>query len=121
MAEGQREIEIRVGTLLVRKLDVESDREAAALLRAAVRRLHHAGAAARDDRPAELGVATAGLTRLLVLVRVLVDARCAVDSDCREIDAIDCCETFEELMRVRRVELFDDGCILCHIWDAHVY
>ena len=49
------DVEVRVRHLLVRQLDVEADREAAAFLRAAVRRLHDAPPAAGDDRPAGLG------------------------------------------------------------------
>jgi hypothetical protein len=48
--------------LLVRQHDVEADREAAALFRAAVRRLHHAGPTARDHRPARLGEEASGLS-----------------------------------------------------------
>ena len=50
------------GSLLVLELDVEADGHAARLLRAAVRRLHHAGAAARDDGEAGLGEQTARLS-----------------------------------------------------------
>ena len=52
--------------LLVRQLDVEADREPAALLRAAVRSLHHAAAAAGDDRPAALAEPPADRARRLV-------------------------------------------------------
>ena len=41
--------------LLVRQLDVESDGEAAAFLRAAVAGLHDAAASAGDDGPVALG------------------------------------------------------------------
>ncbi len=50
--ERERDVAVRVEPLLVRQEDVEPDREAVALPAAAVRRLHHAWAAARDDRPA---------------------------------------------------------------------
>ena len=40
--ERVRDVEVGVRPLLVRQLDVEADREPAAFLRAAVRRLHHA-------------------------------------------------------------------------------
>src|SRR5256885_3098811 len=41
VTERQRQVDVRIRTLLVRQLDVESDREPPALLRAAIRRFHH--------------------------------------------------------------------------------
>src|SRR5581483_11736739 len=52
VAEGERDVEVRIRALLVRQLDVEPDGEAALLLRAAIRSLHHARPAAGDHREA---------------------------------------------------------------------
>ena len=46
VVEREVDVEVLVRRLLVRQLDVEADREAAAFLRAAVRRLHHTAASA---------------------------------------------------------------------------
>ena len=72
--------------LLVRELDVEADREPAALARAAVRALHHARAAAGDDRPAALGEAAADGARRLVRRMALADPRRAEDRHRRPVD-----------------------------------
>src|SRR5207237_8182983 len=66
VVEGVRDVEVWIRRLLVRKPDVEADREAAALLRAALRRLHHAGPAARDHRPARLREPPRGRARVPV-------------------------------------------------------
>ena len=55
VAELDAEVDVGVERLLVRQLDVAADREPAALLAAAVGRLHRARAAAGDDRVAGLG------------------------------------------------------------------
>ena len=55
VAELDAEVDVRVEALLVGQLDVAADRQPAALLAAAVGRLHHARAAAGDDRVAGLG------------------------------------------------------------------
>ena len=62
--ERHRDVAVGVQALLVRELDVEADREPAALLAAAVRGLHHARAAAGDDGEARLGEEPAGLARV---------------------------------------------------------
>ena len=88
--EGQQDVEVRVRSLLVRQLDVEADREAAALAAAAVRRLHHAGAAARDDcpaRPRRRGVRSSRAS--VVRRRALVHARRAEDRDRGPVDPLD--------------------------------
>ena len=66
VVERVLDVEVRVRALLVRQLDVEPDREAAALLRAAVRALHHAAAAAGDHRPAVLAEPPADRAGVLV-------------------------------------------------------
>jgi hypothetical protein len=73
----EREVDVDVGVLvlLVRQVDVEADREAAPVLRPAVRRLHHAGAAAGDHRPAGLGEEATRRSRGLVRGMAFVHAR----------------------------------------------
>ncbi len=82
----------------MRKLDVEADREPAGVACAAVRGLHHAGAAAGDDREAGLSEQPADLARLGVDRVVLPDARGAEDRDRRPVDSLDGLEPFEELL-----------------------
>src|SRR6185369_4253441 len=50
MVERVRDVQVRVGRLFVRELDVEADREPSGPLRPAVRRLHQPRAAAGHDR-----------------------------------------------------------------------
>jgi len=71
VVEVQREVEVVVGRLLERQLDVEPDRQRAGVLRSAVGRLHATGATARDDLHALCPQATADLPRELV-VRIAV-------------------------------------------------
>ena len=86
-------------SLLVRERDVEADAETAAVLAAAVRGLHHAGAAARDDREAGLGEEPRRLPRLAVRIGVLADPRRPEDRDGRPVDLEHLLEAAEELGR----------------------
>ena len=70
----------------MRELDAEADREAAAFLRAAVRGLHHAGAAARDHCPAVRRELVRDLARGDVGRVVLGDTCGAEDRDGRDVD-----------------------------------
>src|SRR5439155_7831411 len=96
--ERQRDVEVRIDVLLVRQLDVESDREPAALLRAAVRRFHHARSTAGDDRPALFGEPASDATRLLVRRVTFADARRAEDGHGGPVDPVDRFEAFAELV-----------------------
>ena len=82
----------------MRELDVEADREPARVARAAVRGLHHARAAAGDDREARFRQQPADLARLGVDGSVLRDPRRAEDGDRRPVDPLDGEEPFEELL-----------------------
>ena len=97
VVERVADVEVRVRRLLVRQLDVEADREAVAFLRAAVRALHHAAAAAGDDRPAALGEALADRARRLVRRAAFVHARRAEQRDGRPVDQRDLLEAGAEL------------------------
>ena len=55
MPETQADVLIRIGALLARELDVQSDGGSAAVEGSLVRRLHHARPAAGDDRKAGVG------------------------------------------------------------------
>ena len=83
----------------MRQLDVEADGEAAALLAAAVRRLHHAGSAAGHDRPAGLREQLRRRARRLVRTAALGDARRAEERDGRPVDLLHRLEPLEELVR----------------------
>jgi hypothetical protein len=98
VVEGELDVEIRVLVLLVGELDVEADREPTAFLRAAVRGLHHARAAARDDRKAGLGEAPANLARLLVGRMAFADASGAEERDGGSVDPLDGLEALQELV-----------------------
>src|SRR5438046_2203995 len=93
------DVDVRVRMLLVRQLDVEADREPAALARAAVRGLHHSGPATRDDGEARLGEALPHLARLPVGRVLLVDPGRAEDGDPGPADPLDRGEALEELVR----------------------
>ena len=93
------DVEVRVRLLLVRQLDVEADREAAGLPRAAVRGLHHAGAAAGDDREARLREPPARHPRIRVGRVVLPHPRRAEDRYRRPVDSLDRLEALVELLR----------------------
>ena len=97
----ERHLEVAVGIepLLVRERDVEADREAAALLAAAVRRLHHARPAAGDDRESRLRELPRRLARLPVGLAVLPDPGRAEDRDGRPVDLEHLLEAAEELAR----------------------
>ena len=69
VVEDEAEVDVVVHRLLVRQLDPEADREPAAFAAAAVRRLHHARPAARDDGPARLGEEPRRLAGQLVRAR----------------------------------------------------
>ncbi len=97
--EGQAEVDVRVQRLLVRQLDVEADREPAALARAAVGGLHHARPAAGDDGEAGQRQQPPDLARLRVGRVVLANARRAEDRDRRPVDPRDGDEPLAELVR----------------------
>src|SRR5207237_7243237 len=97
VVERDAEVEVGVVVLLVRQLDVEADREPAALLRAAVRGLHHPGAASRDDRESSLGEPARDVTRLPVGGIVLAHAGGAEDRDGRPADPLDRGEALAKL------------------------
>src|SRR5438067_1362365 len=99
VVEGEADVDVRVRVLLMRQLDVEADREPAALARAAVRGLHHARPAARDDGEPRLGEALPHLARLPVGRVLLVDPGRAEDSDPGPADPLDRGEALEELVR----------------------
>src|SRR5260370_5465835 len=81
VAEVNRPLHVGVEALLERQLNVAADREAVALLAAAVRRLHDPGAATGDDREAFLGELAGRLDGLLVAGLVGLGARRAEDGD----------------------------------------
>ncbi len=85
-----------MGRLLPWQLDVAADAAAAGVLRAAVRRLHDAGAAAGHDRKAGLGEPPAHLARERVVGMVLGEARRAEDRDAGA-DEVQRAEAAEEL------------------------
>ena len=99
--EGQGDVEVRVRELLVRELDVEPDRDAAALLGAAVRGLHDPGAAAGDDREVGPGEPARGLARRLVGGVALADPRRAEDRDGRAREVADGLEPSENSSAIR--------------------
>src|SRR5207253_5257852 len=94
-----RDVEPRVLVLLVWQLDVEADREPAALVRAAVRGLHRAGASAGHHRPARPGEEPRGLACRLVHRRSLAHARRSEDRDGRPADLLHRAEAVVELLR----------------------
>src|SRR5512132_3118612 len=98
MVEGQLDVEIRVLVLLVGELDVEADREPTALFGTAVRGLHHARAAARDDREAGLGEASADVAGLFVGRMPFTDASGAEERDCGSVDPLHGLEALQELV-----------------------
>ena len=67
VAELDAEVDVGVEPLLVGQLDVAADRQAAALLAAAVGRLHDPRAAAGDDGVAGLGEHPADLRAMRVV------------------------------------------------------
>ena len=96
--EGEAEVEVRVRLLLVRQLDVEADRHAAARFRAPVRRRHQSGPAAGDDSEARLGEESPDLNRLGVDRLVLCRPRRAEDGHRGVGDVRDGVEPVEELV-----------------------
>ena len=134
MIEDQSEVDVVVHPLLVRQLDPEADREPAALAAAAVRRLHHARPAARDDGPARLGEQPRRLARDLVRSRPFRGARRPEAGDGRAVDLLHGLETRQELvtdlLRVRpeaieRVVSLEDFAVphqnasLCRVARTH--
>src|SRR6266545_3741206 len=99
MLEGEPDVEVGVRVLLVRELDVEADRKPTAFRGAAVRGLHHAGAAARDDGEACFGEQLSGRDGGLVRGMILAHAGRAEDRHCRLGDLRDCLEPLQELVR----------------------
>src|SRR6185436_10863715 len=99
VAEGDGEVDVGVRRLLVRKLDVEAHREAAALFRTAVRRFHRARPAAGDDREAGLRQRTPAGSGLLVFGVVARRARRAEDGCRRAWDPLDRLEAHAQLLR----------------------
>ena len=85
--------------LLVRQLDVEADREPAALARAPVRRLHHARPAAGHDREPGLGEPPRDVPGLRVGGVILGHPRGAEDRHRRPADPLDGLEALAELAR----------------------
>src|SRR5918992_550872 len=83
VAELQAEVDELVQALLEGKLDVAADRDAASLLRPAVRRLHDAWAAAGDDREPFLDQRSREPTRGAVVAVAPADASRAEDADRR--------------------------------------
>ena len=75
------DVDVPVHALLVRQLDVQADGRRAALLRAAVRGLHQAGTAARDDGHPVLAQLAGDGARQLVLGIGLGHARRSEDRD----------------------------------------
>ena len=90
------EIDVRVDRLLVGQLDVAADREAAALLAAAIRGLHDARPAAGDDRVALLREESADLARHRVRRVAGIDPRRAEHRD-RRADRRQRIEALDEL------------------------
>src|SRR4029079_8655275 len=84
--------------LLGGRVAVEPARGAAPLARTAFRPLHHAGAAAGDDREPRLCQQPADLAGLGVDGILLSDPRRAEDGDRRPVDPLDGLEPFEELL-----------------------
>src|SRR5215213_5225283 len=83
--------------LLVRKLDVEADREPAALLGASVRRFHHPRPASRHDREPGRGKPPGHVASGLIPAMLLADARGAEDRHRRPVDPVDRLEAGAEL------------------------
>src|SRR5258706_1518809 len=79
MPEAQRDVLVGVAALLVRQLDVQSNRRRAATKRAFVGRLHDARSAAADHCESGVGQAAREIDRLLVQRRVARGARAAKD------------------------------------------
>src|SRR5258706_3513114 len=79
MPEAQRDVLVGVAALLVRQLDVQSNRRRAATKRAFVGRLHDARSAAADHCESGVGQAAGEIDRLLVQRRVARGARAAKD------------------------------------------
>ena len=100
--ERHRDVAVRIAALLVREADVEADREPARLLAAAVRRLHHPGPAARDDREPRLREQPCRLAGEPVRGRILADAGGAEDRDGGPVDQLDLLEAGVELGRDQR-------------------
>ena len=98
MAEVHHDVEVGVGALLLRELDVAADGEAARVLRAAVGGLHDAGAAAGHDGEAGVGQAGADIAGELVVAMVLLEARGAEDGDARadEVELAEAAHHLEE-------------------------
>ena len=99
VVERDVDVEVRVRVLLVRQLDVEADREAAAFLRAAVRGLHHAGPAPGDHRPTRLREEATGLARGMVSGVVLSNPRGTEERDGGRRDPLHRLEAALELAR----------------------
>jgi hypothetical protein len=99
--EVHAEIEVRIRVLLVWQIDREPDREAARLLGAAVRRLHHARAAAGDHGEAGLREQAADVLGEAVDVAPRLDPRRPEDGDTGPVDLVDRLEARAELFRDR--------------------
>ena len=112
VAELDAEVDVRVEALLLRQLDVAADRQAAALLAAAVGGFHDPRAAAGDDRVAGLRPASArgrGPARSRV---ARLDARGPEDADRRadlgqRVEALD--ELGQDPQRAPRVGVEEVG------------
>ena len=98
VAELDEGVEVGVGALLVRQLDVAADRAAAGVPRAAVGRLHDPRAAAGHHREAVLGQPPADLAGQPVVAVVLAEARRAEDGDAGA-DEMKLAKAVEELPR----------------------
>ena len=121
VVEGQADVEVRVLVLLVREVDVEADREAAALLGSAVRGLHHTRAAAGDHGPARLREESPRGARGFVRGMPLVHARRAEERDHGERNLRDGLEAHLELARDLEharvdvpVDAFEDAAVVHH-------
>ena len=101
VVEDEAEVDVVVHPLLVRQLDSEADREPAAFAAAAVRRLHHAGTAARDDGPACLREEARRFAGELVGPRSLRHAGRAEAGNRRAVDLLDLLEAGQELLSDR--------------------
>ena len=109
VVEGVALPDVWVQLLLVRKADVEADRDAAGLLRATVRGLHRARPAARHDREARLGEQPTDRPRRLVDRVALADARGSEDGDAGPSDGGDGAKAGAELLRDRLDRRLDLG------------
>ena len=116
--EAEPEVDVRVHPLLVRQLDVEADGEPAALLAAAVPGLHHARAAAGDDREALLREEARRLARGFVGLAARLHPGRAEEGHGRPVDPLDRLEAAQELVPDRVEVLFLDA--QCGTWVAAI-